>query len=459
MEAENLRLKKTNTALRQALASLQKSAEEDVGAVASRGGGCGVGRVWNGRRCVPRLLEEQVAYDAGRVVKRPSNKRCPCGNCGARGCCRCAEEDVAERGAGHYWRERTQGFSHATYTGNERPRGPKMEEAVSYQEDYDKYDDYGGQEEGVGFFGTHKCLARNNCIAECKEDDPSKSRYSCMKECPKSLCDKEYDSHDHDHDGVVDHDSEDHNSDSEENIGRSSRDSCLRGCQRLGAKDYAACEMRCRLETEKQVAYSAGRVTQTGSNKRCPCGNCGGRCCRCFAEQESAVGGADGTGQWNSHRPYGGPGDIFCGTEWCGKYTDCAAARTELKVDKDVGDLSGCPSGFVTYKAKACEKTNFWGTSQYLRECQEEGLAEKAVGGSWQNGKCMYYGSYLTDMGASVNDMGTGWSESSCQSECDASSTTKACQYEFSSQKCLMIGFYTNEIYGAGDYDALCYVK
>merc|ERR1719295_2196667 len=62
----------------------------------------------------------------------------------------------------------------------------------------------------------------------------------------------------------------------EENVGRSSRDSCLRGCQRLGAKDYAACEMRCRLETEEHVAYSAGRVTQTGSNKRCPCGNCGG---------------------------------------------------------------------------------------------------------------------------------------------------------------------------------------
>lgn len=105
---------------------------------------------------------------------------------------------------------------------------------------------------------------------------------------------------------------------------------------------------------------------------------------------ESAVGGADGTGQWNSHRPYGGPGDIFCGREWCGKYTDCTAARTELNADKDVGDLSGCPSGFVTYKAKACEKKNFWGTSQYLRECQEEGLAEKQVAGGCytESGSC-----------------------------------------------------------------------
>ena len=34
----------------------------------------------------------------------------------------------------------------------------------------------------------------------------------------------------------------------EKAVARSSRDSCLSGCQRLGAKDYAACEMRCRLE-------------------------------------------------------------------------------------------------------------------------------------------------------------------------------------------------------------------
>eukprot|EP00493_Phyllostaurus_siculus_P023333 UN23669 len=33
---------------------------------------------------------------------------------------------------------------------------------------------------------------------------------------------------------------------------------------------------------------------------------------------------------------------------------------------------------------------------------------EKAVGGSWENGKCMYYGSYLTDSNPSMNDMGTG---------------------------------------------------
>merc|ERR1711929_11909 len=46
-------------------------------------------------------------------------------------------------------------------------------------------------EESVGFYGTYKCLARNNCISECQEDDSSKSWYACMKECPKSLCDKD----------------------------------------------------------------------------------------------------------------------------------------------------------------------------------------------------------------------------------------------------------------------------
>jgi len=48
------------------------------------------------------------------------------------------------------------------------------------------------QEESVGFgIGKYKCTARNNCIYECQEDDESKSWYACMKECPKSLCDKD----------------------------------------------------------------------------------------------------------------------------------------------------------------------------------------------------------------------------------------------------------------------------
>merc|ERR1719312_2467388 len=64
------------------------------------------------------------------------------------------------------------------------------------------------QEESVGFYGTYKCLARNNCISECQEDDSSKSWYSCMKECPKSLCDKDAASESMDPEDEEDDDSE-----------------------------------------------------------------------------------------------------------------------------------------------------------------------------------------------------------------------------------------------------------
>jgi len=52
----------------------------------------------------------------------------------------------------------------------------------------------GQAEESVGFFGTYKCLKRNDCIAKCQEDDGSKNWYACMKECPKELCDKDAES-------------------------------------------------------------------------------------------------------------------------------------------------------------------------------------------------------------------------------------------------------------------------
>jgi len=47
------------------------------------------------------------------------------------------------------------------------------------------------QEEAVGFYGTYKCLARNDCISTCQDDDSYKTWFACMKECPKSLCDKD----------------------------------------------------------------------------------------------------------------------------------------------------------------------------------------------------------------------------------------------------------------------------
>jgi len=52
----------------------------------------------------------------------------------------------------------------------------------------------GQTEEDVGFYGTYKCIKRNECITECQTDDESKTWYDCMKECPKSLCDKDAES-------------------------------------------------------------------------------------------------------------------------------------------------------------------------------------------------------------------------------------------------------------------------
>merc|ERR1719300_2085129 len=127
--------------------------------------------------------------------------------------------------------------------------------------------------------------SRDSCLRGCQRLG-AKDYAACEMRCRLEAAVSDWDSHDHDHDGIVDHDSEDHHSDSSEEdvaergaghdwrtnqqfshatytgnerprgpklshekaVARSSRDSCLRGCQRLGAKDYAACEMRCRLE-------------------------------------------------------------------------------------------------------------------------------------------------------------------------------------------------------------------
>merc|ERR1719354_1136960 len=155
-------------------------------------------------------------------------------------------------------------------------------------------------------------------------------------------------------------------------------------------------------------------------------------------------------------------------TAECSTSSDCESPYTDCWMGTCVTEIN---VGFNPFASK-CSKRN-----DCIYDCQEADSSktkydcmkecpkslceeEKAVGGSWENGKCMSFGSYLNfDSGAVVQDMGTGWSESSCQSECDSSSTTKACQYEFWTQTCSMIYFHTNEIYGAGDHDALCYVK
>jgi hypothetical protein len=70
------------------------------------------------------------------------------------------------------------------------------------------------EEESVGFFGTYKCLARNDCISSCQDEDSSKTWYECMKECPKSLCDKDAES-----ESMDPEDEEDDDSGEEEAVG------------------------------------------------------------------------------------------------------------------------------------------------------------------------------------------------------------------------------------------------
>jgi len=48
----------------------------------------------------------------------------------------------------------------------------------------------GEAEAAVGFSGAYKCVARNECIADCQEET-KKNWYGCMQQCPKSLCDKD----------------------------------------------------------------------------------------------------------------------------------------------------------------------------------------------------------------------------------------------------------------------------
>jgi len=197
---------------------------------------------------------------------------------------------------------------------------------------------------------------------------------------------------------------------------------CIEECGRRDPSDYERCKNFC-VESELEKEKAVGRMYKWEESEMCieECGRrdpndyerCKSFCVESELEKEKAVA----------------RGDRYDEEEMC--IRECGR--------RDPNDYERCKNSCVRVR--------------------DYGRQEKAVGGSWENGKCMSYGSYLTDAGATVNDMGTGWSESSCQSECDYSSTTKACQYEFSSQRCLMIGFYTNEIYGAGDYDAVCYVK
>eukprot|EP00493_Phyllostaurus_siculus_P021849 UN22178 len=144
MEAENLRLKKTNTALRQALSSLQKSAERAVGNMESQ---CDL------------INDDNQSYMCKDFYYKKIVK-----------CDICQDADPAAV-------EKTAECS--TSSDCESPYTDCwMGTCVT--------------EINVGFnpFAS-KCSKRNDCIYDCQEADSSKTKYDCMKECPKSLCEEE----------------------------------------------------------------------------------------------------------------------------------------------------------------------------------------------------------------------------------------------------------------------------
>jgi len=178
LEKENEKLSKTNEALLQALRTISagsegQTEEQVAGGCYTTSGSCKSGyyKLSGGLKCCPRLSEEEVA---GGCYTESGN--CKSGyyklSGGLKCCPRLSEEEVA---GGCYTSSGSCKSGYYKLSG-----GLKCCPRLS--------------EEEVGLYGTYKCVKRNDCIVECQQDDESKTWYKCMKECPKSLCDKDAES-------------------------------------------------------------------------------------------------------------------------------------------------------------------------------------------------------------------------------------------------------------------------
>jgi len=171
LQSENAKLRKTNQVLIETLKELavgSKAEEQVAGGCYTESGSCKSGyyKLSGGLRCCPRLSEESVARSRDSCL---------------RGCQRLGSSNYAaceKRCYGYLEKSVSDWDSHDhDHDGNV---------------DHDSEDHHSDSSEtSVGFYGTYKCTARNNCIYDCQADDESKSWYACMKECPKSLCDKD----------------------------------------------------------------------------------------------------------------------------------------------------------------------------------------------------------------------------------------------------------------------------
>jgi len=166
LEEENRELTKANSALRQVLRTLATE-EQVAGGCYTEKGSCKSGyyKLSGGLKCCPRLSETEVGEDAACY------NRCRQAGGGFSECssdCGYAEEQVA---GGCYTEKGSCKSGYYKLSG-----GLKCCPRLS--------------EEEVGF-SNYKCAARNDCIYECQMDDEDKTWYSCMKECPKKLCEKD----------------------------------------------------------------------------------------------------------------------------------------------------------------------------------------------------------------------------------------------------------------------------
>jgi len=202
LQSKNAKLRKTNQVLMETLKELavgSKAEEQVAGGCYTESGSCKSGyyKLSGGLKCCPRLSEEKVA--GGCYTESGSCKSGYYKLSGGLKCCpRLSEKSVG------FW-EDYSGPSKDCYSFNKNCHGCRgyLDSCCSDKNcagsrqckagvwSYSCDNKGAEQETSVGFYGTYKCTARNNCIYDCQADDESKSWYACMKECPKSLCDED----------------------------------------------------------------------------------------------------------------------------------------------------------------------------------------------------------------------------------------------------------------------------
>jgi len=126
----------------------------------------------------------------------------------------------------------------------------------------------------------------------------------------------------------------------------------------------------------------------------------------------------------------------------------CPPFKCRMYCENGFAKKSGCP-------VCACKRAENTLASRLMQQDEE------AVGGSWKVGRCKAYSTVLErDPSATVALMSTGGSKTDCQSTCNADSTAKVCQYDYSGKKCKKLTKkYASYFSGDGAVGYYCYAK